>query len=140
MINTYAKCKRMIFVFFSEYKHTSSPSVPDEWLKSSPTPSYYICSPSSLQNQQCHYKLQRHRPVNCVPIYLSRFKKLKLPVFRAGDHVTSVTANGCINDLKRYLLFLERSFKIRFSFIDHVPGNQIPIPSIYNFHYCSLLF
>ena len=57
-------------------------------------------------------------------------KLSNLPYYRAGDHVTFVYGNSWLRPwFKRHLLF----FEIRLIYIDHVPGNKIPIPSIYNF-------
>ena len=53
----------------------------------------------------------------------------------------TVTANGCAHDLKSIYYLFQRSFKIRFIYINYVPVNQIPNIIRYIIsHYCSFTF
>ena len=61
-----------------------------------------------------------------------------LPSFRAGDHVTFVYGNivsQLVFSIYYFVLFFtifvfDISFKLLLIYIDYVPGNEIPIPTV----------
>ena len=58
---------------------------------------------------------------------------------RAGDHLTFVYSNIVSMIMKEFAIYFKDILKLRFIFIDHIPGNQISIPAVY-FSIIALLF
>ena len=110
--------------------------------------SYWLCYlASTLSNMFLSYAprpIQQSIALTTGPLWSHPINNIKLlpcwtTICRAGDHVTFVY-NKIVSQQMFFAIFFNWPFKILLIYIDHAPGNQIPIPAVKNFPILRLYF